>query len=632
MAKKIKKKLSRKKYIRNKYKDGDEVIVNNMDEEPFAYIKLEKYVDNMLIYGDKSFINTLSTFRIYKPKSDKMNYDYLKQINKVNYTYDFINQLFNFDRYNLNYIYLNNDTILKYIIISGLYDDFEILLSKIKIKYDKDIIEGEGEKIIECEIRKKEMFDKPNQKMVHLQKLNIKDNPDIENFINNFIDSPFISKMIKDNKTKIKLINDLLKFLFYAICIKPKTRKYIMRHYLLSFIKSPIFQDYKDKIVLENTSYKRKKKIINNFLLNIGKFEIIPFGNVIFKKNDGEEYAFSSCGEITILNLLNYFFINDNGSFYIKTSYSQPLKTFYRKYNSMYNQIKNIKETTHDWLKVVSNLKTHNDGIKLYNNSGDIHNNIKNINYVLKTILNTTEDDIINILENISDKHTIEKKETFNSIELLLDNKIDVFFRPGHGEMVFHDYNKQNNIYFDDNDSKILYTDIFSKIYYMGDYETELVNVIINTNDKPEIIKDFFMCLTHITFDIFFNKPLGNSLNNFINLTHLKFGFNFNQPLGNSLDNLKKLTHLTFGSNFNQQLGNSLNNLKNLTHLNLGNCNGPFETSLDNLIKLSYLTIKSSNVKEILSIKHKLKSLKEITVFETNEKIDLSKRNNCLIL
>jgi hypothetical protein len=66
---------------------------------------------------------------------------------------------------------------------------------------------------------------------------------------------------------------------------------------------------------------------------------------------------------------------------------------------------------------------------------------------------------------------------------------------------------------------------------------------------------------------IFFNKPLGNSLNNFINLTHLKFGFNFNQPLGNSLDNLKKLTHLTFGYNFEQPLGTSLNSLKNLTHL-----------------------------------------------------------------
>ena len=305
MVKKIKKKLVRKKYNRKKYQDNEEVIVNNIIEEPYAYINLGKYVDNILIYGDKAFINTLSTFRIYKPKSSKINYEFLKQINKSNDTYDFINQLFNFDRYNLNYIYLNNDTILKYIIISGLYDDFETLLSNIKIKYDNNVIEGEGEKIIECKLRKKEIFDKPNKKTVHLQKLNIKDNSAIENFINTFLNTPFITKMILyGNKTKDKLINEMMKFLFYAICINPKTRKYILRHYLLSFIKSPIFQEYKDKIVLEITSYKPKKKIINNFLLNIGKFEIIPFGNETFKKNDGKEYTFSSCGETTILNLL----------------------------------------------------------------------------------------------------------------------------------------------------------------------------------------------------------------------------------------------------------------------------------------------------------------------------------------
>ena len=632
---------TKKKIIRKYIKKSIDYNIYDDIKEPIVYIKLEKYVDNMLIYGDKSFINTLSTFRIYKPKSDKIDYEFLKQINKPNYTYDFINQLFNFDRFNLNFIYLNNDTILKYIIVSGLYDDFEILLSDIKINYDKSESqnENENEKIVECKIRKKEIFDKPNKKKGHLQKLNIKDNPVIENFINTFINTPFISKMIYDDendKKKDKLINDLIKFLFYTVCIKPKTRQYIMRHYLLSFIKSPIFQDYKDKIMFENTTSKRKKKIINNFLVNIGKFEIIPYGNEHFKKNDGKEYLFTSCGEITILNLLNYFFIKDNGSFYINNSYSKPLKNFYTKYNIMSKQTENIKKTSRDWFKVVSNLKKDNDdGIELYNTTGDINNNIKNINYVLKTILKSNEDDIINILKDISSDHEIEKRNTFNGVELLLDKKIDVFFRPGHGEMIFHDYNKQqiNNIDFDDNDCKILYTNIFSKINYTDDYEFQLVKVIMKVENKENyIIKDFFSCMTHISLDYRFNEPLKHSLDNFINLTNLTFGYFFDKPLGHSLDNLIHLKHLTFKNNFNEPLKQSLDNLKNLIELNLGAYDQPLGNSLDNLEKLKYIIVRSSHVKEILNIrdKNKLKNLKEIST--ENGKIDLSVKNSCLIL
>jgi hypothetical protein len=87
---------------------------------------------------------------------------------------------------------------------------------------------------------------------------------------------------------------------------------------------------------------------------------------------------------------LNYFFIRDDGSFYIKDSYSKPLKNFYKKYDNMHKQIENRQKRIYDWLKVVSNLKKdYDDGINLYNERGDIHNNIKNINYILKTIVNS---------------------------------------------------------------------------------------------------------------------------------------------------------------------------------------------------------------------------------------------------
>ena len=218
---------------------------------------------------------------------------------------------------------------------------------------------------------------------------------------------------------------------------------------------------------------------------------------------------------------------------------------------------------------------------------------------------------------------------------MLLDKKIDVFFRPGHGEMIFHDYNKQqiNNIDFDDNDCKILYTNIFSKINYTDDYEFQLVKVIMKVENKENyIIKDFFSCMTHISLDYRFNEPLKHSLDNFINLTNLTFGYFFDKPLGHSLDNLIHLKHLTFKNNFNEPLKQSLDNLKNLIELNLGAYDQPLGNSLDNLEKLKYIIVRSSRVKEILNIrdKNKLKNLKEIST--ENGKIDLSVKNSCLIL
>jgi len=90
-----------------------------------------------------------------------------------------------------------------------------------------------------------------------------------------------------------------------------------------------------------------------------------------------------------------------------------------------------------------------------------------------------------------------------------------------------------------------------------------------------------------------FNQPLGNSLNNLVNLQTIQF-FNFNQPLGKSLNNLVNLHNLTL-DRFDQPLGNSLDNLINLQTLELSNFDQPLGNSLDNLVNLHNLTLNQFN-------------------------------------
>ena len=195
------------------------------------------------------------------------------------------------------------------------------------------------------------------------------------------------------------------------MCIDSDIRKYIMRHYLLHFIKSEFsHSSSKDKILLDTSSYNEKnKEIIDRFLMNIGEFKKLPDISTKFTKKDNKEYSFHTCGETTLLNLLNYYFINDSGDFNPIRG-SDELLEFYSEYNTMKKQLNDIRKTTNAWLKVVSNLKKSEEEkeVKLYNDNGDIHNNLKNIIFVLKTILGSEKDEITEILKSISPKHNIE--------------------------------------------------------------------------------------------------------------------------------------------------------------------------------------------------------------------------------
>ena len=132
-------------------------------------------------------------------------------------------------------------------------------------------------------------------------------------------------------------------------------------------------------------------------------------------------YTFTTCGETTILNLLNYFF-KDNISVIQsrENKYSKTLKEFYGKYDKIDKQFESTQKTTIDWLKVVSNLEKKS----IYNSNGCINNSLGNIIYVLKLILGTDKSDLISILKEINKDVNVDSLEDKgDSIKILIECK-----------------------------------------------------------------------------------------------------------------------------------------------------------------------------------------------------------------
>jgi hypothetical protein len=491
-------------------------------------IVLKNYIENIKLYNDFTFIDTLSSFKIYKLNKKK------------NEIYDFISQLFNFDRYSYKFIYINKNTILEYIIVSGLYTEFELLLNDLN-----EISENK----VNCDERNIILFDR--KKSAHLKNINIEENKKINNFIDELI---LKIQEYKINLEIKKIKNDLKKFLFYCVCIKPVTRQYILRHYLLSFIKSASFKNYSNIIlddvaepIEEDVEFNEEQEYINNFLIKIGNYRTIPAHDTIYNNK-----IITTCAESTILNLLNYFYIDknsDEGKFIIKDSYSNKLLKFYKKYDSMYKQYIDTKKTLSDWVQFVNNI----DEV-IYGQHGDISSIPENIIMVLNKILNRNYDNIPDILNDINKNNVhninviIERKDSFQAI---IDNLIKITFYKSHSIFeLFCDI--INNITFDDDDCRLIYNIIKEK--QLSDDELE-----------KEIVSDYLETKTEIKISDIYNLSLLNKTTNLTKLT-----INFNQPLKeNSLDSLTNLKHLTFYKYFDQPLKNSLDNLKNLEYLTI---------------------------------------------------------------
>ena len=533
-------------YLNRKW---DGMMDNPSPKDPI--IKLENYIDDIKLFYDKSFIHTISSFKMFKKN------------NEQNDTFDFIKELFNFHREDdINEIFYNKFTILGLIIISGLYDKFEKLIDGIQIIKNGGVSESKSnDDIIDCNTRKNDAF---NLKTQHIEKLN----KDQQQYLNEIIKTKletFLKKITINRTTRKKFIkdstiNEIKKFIYYTVCIDSDIRKYIMRHYLLHFIKSEFsHSSSKDKILLDTSSDNEKnKEIIDRFLMNIGEFKKLPDISTKFTKKDNKEYSFHTCGETTLLNLLNYYFINDSGDFNPIRG-SDELLEFYSEYNTMKKQLYDIRKTTNAWLKVVSNLKKSEEEkeVKLYNDNGDIHNNLKNIIFVLKTILGSEKDEITEILKSISPKHNIEIiNGDENKIEFLLDGKFTIFFEPGHGDFIYGDlYNnnyKIEKIKDNSDDFSIMYNNIFETLNWRIDY-----NIILSFT-----IYLIFLKKTHLL-----EKPILKSFLN--NIKKLDLQNNKLTTLPEEIGSLSSLEVLTLDNNRIRTIPYSIGNLTNLETFSL---------------------------------------------------------------
>ena len=580
-----------------------------------SFIKLENYIENINLFYDKSFTYTISAFKMFKTNGIQ------------NDTFDLIKELFNFHtEYNINEIFHNKFTVLAIIIINGLYDKFEQIIDSIKI-----ISKGEGyieskiiDEVIDCNRRRSDSFDliKVQHRLkLSEEQLNYLNNiitDDLNAEINNFILDIKVNKKIRNKFITDSLKDEIKKFLYYSVCVESDIRKYIMRHYFLNFIKSNDFTDYKN--ILDITSTGKNKEIIDNFLMNIVEYKHLPYINLTFTKDDNIKYNFSSCGETTLLNLLNYYFINKKGDFNVtsESPYSANLIDFYSEYNIMEKQIKDVRKTTEAWLKVVSNLKksdVEEKDVRLYNSSGDIHNNLKNIIFVLKTILKKKDVDVedvdvdvdvedvdvdvyvedvdvdvyvedvdvdvdvdmednneINkILKKISHEHKLEIiKETENEIEFLLDNKYTVFFKPGHADILFKQvYINKLEIKDINSDFGVLYNYVFSKIDYKDDYTVQLSKKFIEcckSIDK-NILLSFFINI--VTLNLSNNQltALPDSIGKLTNLVILNLSYNQLKELPPDIGKLTNLTHLYISRNQLKELPPDIGKLTYLEHL-----------------------------------------------------------------
>ena len=612
-----------------------------------SFIKLENYIENINLFYDKSFTYTISAFKMFKTNGIQ------------NDTFDLIKELFNFHtEYNINEIFHNKFTVLAIIIINGLYDKFEQIIDSIKI-----ISKGEGyieskiiDEVIDCNRRRSDSFDviKVQHRLkLSEEQLNYLNNiitDDLNAEINNFIlDIKVNGKKIRKKFITDSLEDEIKKFLYYSVCVESDIRKYIMRHYFLNFIKSNDFTDYKN--ILDITSTGKNKEIIDNFLMNIVEYKHLPYINLTFTKDDNIKYNFSSCGETTLLNLLNYYFINKKGDFNVtsESPYSANLIDFYSEYNIMEKQIKDVRKTTEAWLKVVSNLKksdVEEKDVRLYNSSGDIHNNLKNIIFVLKTILKKKDVDVedvdvdvedvdvdvyvedvdvdvyvedvdvdvdvdmednneINkILKKISHEHKLEIiKETENEIEFLLDNKYTVFFKPGHADILFKQvYINKLEIKDINSDFGVLHNYVFSKIDYKDDYTVQLSKKFIEcckSIDK-NILLSFFINI--VTLNLSNNQltALPDSIGKLTNLVILNLSYNQLKELPPDIGKLTNLTHLYISGNQLKELPPDIGKLTNLTHLYISrNQLKELPPDIGKLTYLEHLWLDSNQLKEL---------------------------------
>jgi hypothetical protein len=408
-----------------------------------------------LLFDD--FINDINYFDDISLK--RTIHFFTKNKNTDNYLNLIAGSLFVADNDDNSVLYFQKKTTIGFMLVSGYYNVFMKFLNNIGI-FKKTIVDD----IVDDEIP-----NKWSSKLVLPSSVLYNDiSYDVGKFVDENITIPDITRIYKEyfclnyrtmktkditgikceeKKTIVEkqiyeeLIIKLTYFIYYLIQIKNKNAiQIIINHYILNVFKSDRAEYYNISMVLGHKNYSNKDFSLYNSFTNIdvnNSFRVLKYlYQYIYNKKQ-----FSTCGETTLLNILNYCLINDDGTFNTDKILNDDIIRFYEGKTMSQISEKGGRTIMTEWLDIVSNLKLPD----IYNYAGDIHNNVKNVACVLNNLVYNRESCeiknpqqfIIDTIKYISNKPIDIKIEnsTENSISMIVDNMYSLFFRPGHGEM-----------------------------------------------------------------------------------------------------------------------------------------------------------------------------------------------------
>ena len=330
------------------------------------------------------------------------------------------------------------------------------------------------------------------------------------------------------------------------------------------------------------------------------------------------------------------------------------MKSFYKKYPNIYEQLKDERKTTYDWLNVVSDFD--DDDKKIYADEGDIIPNKKNIEKILILLLNSNKTEIQDILNDIKHFKTEVLDDDDDSFNILIENII-LHLSKNHAYIKIKNP-KNQKICWDvvDDDCSLLYINIFKHIDPCNDYNTELSNILNNLIsielEKSEInikpcIKRFLLsikifkpenknkfCLEIPTFfdnieeiDVsipeFTQEKIPDTFKKLKKLKKLRiFGKLKKLP---DLCDCSKLEELKLTSTLIISIPDCFAKLENLKNLHLVN-NRPMFDNVDNLNKF----LKTPNLHILELINNGIKDLPESFVDNLTNLKELNLLNNRL--
>jgi len=320
-----------------------------------------------------------------------------------------------------------------------------------------------------------------------------------------------IQKFIKDDYDKIKLefIYELIYYLFIFYKANNEfTKVYKISQYLLF--------DYflgctKDEIV--GFPINRRQTFVK---IRNKEIEVDDIYKLTTDENDKYQIFFSSkprflyikqstmndilnnmlypdCGERTLLNIFNYFLIDNNGRINIEsTTFDERLKKFYRKWNYI-NDIANPRNEytmKKDWGNVVENIIELKDaGNNFYSNGTyNIHPSKENFIKICRILLNSKEiNNFTDILQKLDP--SIKSSDIIETIYKSYDN------------IKYKDITIQCNI----NHAEFKYGTGKSIIYLLQDYHLiyACINYNFDLNGVEEVNRTYELCIISLSKNVY---------------------------------------------------------------------------------------------------------------------------------